>query len=221
MRIIKEAEERKNEILDAAEELFDQKGFDGTSTDDILKKVNIARGTLYYHFKSKEDIMDALIERYNIRLLGAAREIAADRSIPVNERIIRTVMALNISGERGREIMEHIHKPQNALMHQKIQRVIINGVTPILTAIIREGIEQGMFSTPFPYECMEMVITYVNTVFDDDMVDMTDEERISRIRAFVFNMERLLGAESGSLTYVIQIFDDENRKDNEKFKKIN
>lgn len=202
----KEAMERRNEILDVADELFGQKGFDGTSTNDILEKVGIARGTLYYHFKSKEDIMDALIERYNARILGAANEIAANKSIPVNERIIRVVMAINISGGNGKEIIEHIHKPQNALMHQKIQKVIMNGLPPILTEIIREGIEQGLFSTPYPYECMEMIVAYTNTVFDDDMVDMTDEERASRIPAFVFNVERLLGVESGSLMYMMKMF---------------
>ncbi|KKO50732.1 TetR/AcrR family transcriptional regulator [Paenibacillus sp. DMB20] len=206
MRVVKKAEERRNEILDAADELFGQKGFDGTSTNDILEKVGIARGTLYHHFKSKEDIMDALIDRYNVRLLDGAREIAADKSIPVVERIIRVVMALNLSGGSSKEIMEHIHKPQNALMHQKIQKVIINGVPPILTEIIREGIEQGLFSTPFPYECMEMVVIYANTVFDDDMVPMTNEERVSRMLAFVCNVERLLGAESGSLMDVMQMF---------------
>lgn len=210
MRVVKEAEERRNEILDAADELFSQKGFDGTSTKDILEKVGIARGTLYYHFKSKEDIMDALIERYNVRILGAAQEIAADKSIPVIERMIRAVMALNISGGSSKVIMDHIHKPQNALMHQKIQKVIINGVPPILTGIIREGIEQGIFSTPFPYECMEMVVIYANTIFDDDVVTMTNEERVSRILAFVCNVERLLGAKSGSLMDVIQMFDRED-----------
>ncbi|RCX18555.1 TetR family transcriptional regulator [Fontibacillus phaseoli] len=208
MRVKKEAEERRNEILDAADELFGQKGFDGTSTNDLLEKVGIARGTLYHHFKSKEDIMDALIERYNSSILGAAQEIAADKSIPVIERVIRAVMALNISsgGSSSEEIMEHIHKPQNALMHQKIQKSIINGVTPILTGIIREGIEQGMFSTPFPYECMEMVVIYANTVFDEDMVPMTEEERASRVLAFICNVERLLGAESGSLMDVMKMF---------------
>ena len=202
----KEAEERRNEILDAADELFGQKGFDGTSTNDILAKVGIARGTLYHHFKAKEDIMDALIERYNDRLLGAAQEIAADKSIPVVSRIIRVVMSMNLSGGSSGEIMEHIHRPQNALMHQKIQRVIINGITPILAEIIREGIEQGLFSTPFPYECMEMVVTYANTIFDDDMVQMTSEQRATRIQAFVFNVERLLDVESGSLTSTMQMF---------------
>ncbi|WP_010277168.1 TetR/AcrR family transcriptional regulator [Paenibacillus senegalensis] len=211
MRVVKEAEERRNEILDAADELFAQKGFDGTSTKDILEMVGIARGTLYYHFKSKEDIMDALIERYSDRLLSAAREAAADKRIPLNERIIRVVMALNISTSgNGKEIKEHIHKPQNALMHQKIQKVIITSVPPILTEIIREGIEQGVFSTPFPYECMEMVVIYLNTVFDDDRVTMKNEELITRIQAFVFNLERLLGAESGSLSYVMQMFASED-----------
>ncbi|WP_283164566.1 MULTISPECIES: TetR/AcrR family transcriptional regulator [unclassified Lysinibacillus] len=202
----KEAMERRNEILDVADELFGQKGFDGTSTNDILEKVGIARGTLYYHFKSKEDIMDALIERYNAQILGTAKEIAANKSIPVNERIIRVVMSLNISDGNGKEIMDHIHKPQNALMHQKIQKVIINGLPPILTEIIREGIEQGLFNTPYPYECMEMIVAYTNTVFDDDMVDITDEERAARIPAFVFNVERLLGVESGSLMYMMKMF---------------
>ncbi|WP_099469286.1 TetR/AcrR family transcriptional regulator [Konateibacter massiliensis] len=215
MRVVKEANERRNEILDAADELFGQKGFDGTSTNDILEKVKIARGTLYYHFKSKEDIMDALIERYNARILGAAQDIAADKSIPVNERIVRVVMALNISEGNGQEIIEHIHKPQNALMHQKIQRVIINRLTPILTEIIKEGIEQGMFHTPFPYECMEMAVVYSNTIFDDSTVEMTEEERMTRIRAFTFNVERLLGMESGSLTGVMQMFGSKNGGGNE------
>ncbi|MCA1294336.1 TetR/AcrR family transcriptional regulator [Paenibacillus sp. alder61] len=211
MRVVKNAEERKNEILDAADELFGQKGFEGTSTNDILEKVGIARGTLYHHFKSKEDIMDALIERYSARLLSAAREVAADRSVPVVERIVRVVMALNLSGGSSEEIMEQIHKPENALMHRKIQKFIIGGVPPILTEIIREGIGQGVFNTPFPYECMEMVVVYANTIFDDDIVLLTDEELASRLQAFVFNTERLLGAESGSLMSVIPMFGGENR----------
>jgi len=211
MRVVKEAGERRNEILDAADKLFGRKGFDGTSTNDILAEVKIARGTLYYHFKSKEDIMDALIERYNARLLEAAQKAAADKNIPVKDRIFHVVMALNISGEGSGEIMEHIHKPQNALMHQKIQKVILAGVTPILTEIIREGIEQEIFSTPYPYECVEMIVAYSNTVFDDDMVEMTEEELASRIQAFIFNAERLLGAEPGSFAHGMQAFGGGNR----------
>lgn len=209
MRIVKDAEERKNEILDAANELFSQKGFDGTSTGDILERVHIARGTLYYHFKSKEDIMDALIERMSTRMLLTAREIASDKSIPVRKRFVRVILSLNVNDTGGREMIEHMHSPQNALMHQKTQKIILSRVTPILTEIIKDGIEECLFSTPYPYECTEMIMAYTNTVFDgDDTVELTEAELASRVEAFIFNVERLLGAQSGSFApYLMQIFD--------------
>lgn len=177
MRVVKDAAERKNEILDAANELFGQKGFDGTSTNDILEMVGIARGTLYYHFKSKEEIMDALIDRIGSRIISAAQAIASDKSLSVLERFIRVALSLNVSEGNGKELIEHMHNPQNALMHQKTQKMMISGITPILTGIIREGMEEGLFNTPFPYESMEMILVYANTIFDDDAIEMTDEGR--------------------------------------------
>lgn len=213
MKTIKNPEERKNEILDAADMLFTQKGFDGTSTNDILEAVGIARGTLYYHFKSKEDIMDSLIDRYSTGLLTKAKEIAGDKSIPVYERIVQTVMALNMNHDSGKEIIEHIHKPQNALMHFKAQKAILNGLTPILTEIIKEGIEQGLCTTPYPYEAIEMLVVYTNTVFDGNMIDLTDEDRVQRVKAFVFHTERLLGVERGTLSLTQQIFERDEKNE--------
>lgn len=211
MKITKHPEERKNEILDAADKLFTQKGFDGTSTNDILEAVGIARGTLYYHFKSKEDIMDSLIDRYSTGLLTRAKEIAGDKSIPVYERIVQTVMALNMNHGSGREIIEHIHKPQNALMHFKAQKAILNGLTPILTEIIKEGIEQGLCTSPYPFEAVEMLVVYTNTVFDGNMIELTEEDRILRVKAFVFHTERLLGVERGTLSLAHQIFERDEK----------
>ena len=54
MRIVKEHEERKNEILDTAEILFEEKGYDKCSVNDILNRIGIAKGTFYHYFKSKE-----------------------------------------------------------------------------------------------------------------------------------------------------------------------
>ncbi|WRS27192.1 TetR/AcrR family transcriptional regulator [Oscillospiraceae bacterium MB08-C2-2] len=208
MRIIKDADERKNEILDAAETLFSQKGFDGTSISNIIEKVGVARGTVYYHFKSKEDIMDSLIDRINMRLLTAANEIAADKSIPVFERLFKTLMAMNAPDNE--ELTGHMHKPQNALMHQKSHRAILENLTPIITGIIEDGIKEGLFDLPYPYETVEMVIAHVNTVFDNYMKTLPPEERLKRIRAFIFNLDRLFGAKPGSFSPVIQLFNLEN-----------
>ncbi|MFV0395113.1 MAG: TetR/AcrR family transcriptional regulator [Coprobacillaceae bacterium] len=207
MRIVKKAEERKNEILDAADALFNTKGYDGTSTNDILDKVGIARGTLYHHFKSKEDIMDALIERYSIQFLAEARKIAVDSNIPVMERIIEVIKALNFNDhDNGKEMLNHIHRPQNALMNKKMDKMILTNVTPILTGIVEEGIELGVFKTPYPYETVEMIVVYVNTVFDHEM-EVSEEEMMRRIQAFICNIEKVLGIKEGDfIPYMMKAF---------------
>ena len=201
MRVVKEAEERRNEILDAADMLFADKGFDNTSTSDILEKVGIARGTLYYHFKSKEDILDALIKRCQEQIINAAGEIAADKGIPVPRRITGVVRAMSISHESGKEMKKQMHKPQNALMHQKSQAAVLKGVTPILTEVVQDGIREGLFSTPYPRECMEMLLVYAGTVFDD-MMDDTQEVQEQRIRAFIFHAERMLERKAAALSRI-------------------
>lgn len=203
MRIVKEAEIRKKEILDAAATLFAEKGYDNTSTSDLLEAVGIAKGTLYHHFKSKEAIMDALIERQTDYVLAEARRIAADKSIPVEERMIRTILALHVDTEEteGNELIEHLHKPQNALMHQKTKRIIFQSVPPILAGILEDGIDQGLYDTPYPLECMEMAMSYLDNILDEDMLELTDTQRLEKIRAFIFSLERLLGVKTGGLAY--------------------
>ena len=202
MRVVKEAEVRKSEILDAAERLFGTKGFDGASTTDLLAEVGIARGTLYYHFKSKEDILDALIGRMTGRLVAQAGEIARKKDVPVLQRLTRMMLALNVNNDLGNEIMEQVHKPQNALMHQKMQQRLLAGVNPIVTALIEEGIAQGICRTDYPAEAAEMTLLYANTVFDD-LAEYSEEERQRKIDAFIYNLERLLGMERDSLRQTI------------------
>jgi len=208
MRVVKEAEERKNEILDRADQLFSRKGFEGTSTNDILEAVGIARGTLYYHFKSKEDIMDALIERYNQQILNGAKQAAQNKQLTIYERIMKVVLSMNISqySQDSEGIIEQIHKPQNVLMHQKIQKVIIQSITPILSDLIKEGVGLGLFDTPVPYECMEMFMVYATTLLDSGIIELTEEEQGSRMQAMMINMERMLGCKQGILKEQMNLF---------------
>ena len=203
MRVVKEAVERRNEILDAAEELFVTKGYDKTSTNDILDKVQIARGTLYYHFKSKEDILNAMIDRINSSLFAKAEAVAKDKNIPVVERIVLTITSLRVNTDIGNEIITQVHKPQNALMHQKMQQSLVNGVLPIRTSLVDEGNAEGIFDVKYPKETTEMLILYSTIAFDDDY-DESPESSQKRIEAFLYNVERLLKAKEGSVQTVMK-----------------
>lgn len=197
----KEAEERKKEILDIAEELFTAKGYDNTSTADIIERVGIARGTMYYHFKSKEEILDALIDRI---IQGVVRNVksALSYKAAAPQKIISFIGATRVDSAIGKEIKDHAHKPQNALMHQKIQNSLLAVLTPIAAEIIKDGIKEGSFSTDYPEETAEMLLIYSSVAFDD-MNEVTKEERERKVTGFVYNMERLLGVKAGGLAEII------------------
>lgn len=197
MRIVKDAEERRNEILDVAERLFCTKGFDNTSTNDILTEIGIARGTLYYHFKSKEDILDAMIERLTNQMVEKASVIALDESIPVLERLTGTMLSLNVDNELGHMVMEQVHRPQNALMHQKLEHMLLGRVNRLITRITEDGIRQGIMHTDYPAEAVEMLMTYSYTAFDS--LNQYSEEEQRKVMAFVYHAERILGMKAGAL----------------------
>ena len=197
----KSAEERKKQILDIAEELFTSKGYDNTTTADLLEKVGIARGTLYYHFKSKEEILDALIERIVGGILRNVQELCSQK-MAAPQKIISFIAGMKVDSAIGREIVDYAHRPQNALMHQKIQDAFLAAVTPIAARIIRDGIADGDFSTAYPEEAAQMLLVY-SSLFFDDMNEMTESQRNQKAAGFVFNMERLLGMAEGSLSPVV------------------
>ncbi len=212
MRVVKEAEERKNEILDVAEHLFGTKGFDNTSTTDILNEIGIARGTLYYHFKSKEEILDAMIERTVKKLAGKAKKIIFQRDTPVLQRLTKMMLTLKIDDKDfSHGFLKQAHRPQNALMHQKMQKCILSEINPLITNLIQEGIVQGICKTDYPEEVAEMTFLYVNTVFDD-LMEHSAEEKQRKIAAFIYNLERLLNMEQNSMKSAIMPIFLENAK---------
>ncbi len=212
MRTVKSAEERKNEILDVAEVLFAEKGFDHASTNDIIRKIGIARGTLYHHFGSKEEILDALVERMTRESISKAKMVVSNQSLPLLERLSAAVISLNIDSGAGAEVLEQIHKPQNALLHQKMQERLLEGVAPLIAELIEEGNESGIFDCMYPAEAAEMIMTYAATAFDS--LAMTDPGQIERKRfAFICHTERILGAEFGSLeAAIMKIFNRQAEK---------
>lgn len=197
----KESEERKKQILDAAEALFSAKGYEKTSTADILEKVGIARGTMYYHFRSKEEILDALINR-TIQGIVRKTRFVLTYSIPAPQKIAAFIGAAKVDSSVGKEIAEHAHKPQNALMHQKIMNSLLAELTPIASKIIQDGIAEGSFSTEFPKETAEMLLIYSSVAFDD-LNEADAEECAKKAAGFIFNMERLLGVKNGTFSEII------------------
>lgn len=144
--------------------------------------------------------MNALVERTTKQLFSAAKKIAADRSIPIYQRFLQTVLALRLDTSEDATLTAYVHKPQNALMHQKIQTALVREITPVLTSIVEDGIQQGLFKTEYPYESVEFVVVYASTAFDEqELITNSEESKQQRVQSFFYLLERLLGVEEGKL----------------------
>ena len=187
----KPTEERRKEIIEAARRLFLTKGYQATGTADIMNAVGFAKGTLYYHFSSKEEILDALLDEMTDQMEKAARPFGEESTLPVPDRMIGVIRALHIGDG---PIIDALHLPENALFHQKSHALTIAKIGPVMRKIVEDGIRQGLFHTEYPMSAVEISLSYSMAGFE--LGNLPDEERIS---GFLYNMERMLGAKEGSL----------------------
>lgn len=200
MRIVKDRVERKNELLDAAEHLFISKGYNETSINDIVKEVHVAKGTFYYYFKSKDEILDGVLRRIIDEDVRRMKLILKDASLSPVQKILRMILAQRPqSGDRKDRMADEFHKAGNAEMHQKATRMSIKGIAPILTEAVREGAKRGVFNTKTPLEDMEMILATSFVLFDDELTIYTPDEMPIKAAAFISMMERILGAKAGTL----------------------
>ena len=89
LRIVKEHDERKNEIIDTAAALFELKGYEQCSVNDILTAIGIAKGTFYHYFKSKEEVLDAVIAKTMDQITQQVRSVEANPGLSPEEKLLR------------------------------------------------------------------------------------------------------------------------------------
>ncbi|WPK10910.1 TetR/AcrR family transcriptional regulator [Lysinibacillus louembei] len=206
MRIVKEHEERRTEILNTAQTLFATKGYTKTTINDILQAIGIAKGTFYHYFKSKEEVLDAIIERIIQADVAKAQHIASDSTLSAMEKIFAILLAQAPQQDPYKEqLIEHFHQPDNAEMHQKSLVQAIVHLSPILTEVIEQGIEENIFHTNYPQETVEFLLVSAQVIFDDGFFQWQPEEMLQRATAFVQLIERALGAKEGSFQKMLDI----------------
>lgn len=201
-RTSKPAPQRRNEILDAAQHLFTTKGVQATSIEDILKNVGIAKGTLYYHFPSKEAILRALIARTTQQIVDRVEAIA-QQQIPALEKLVAALVATRVE-EPELEFAEALHAPGNGEFHVLSIVETVRSLTPILTDIVKQGISEGTFDTQYPQEIIEILLTSGGMLLDDGIFTNETERLPRRTAGIIYAAEKLLGCTPGSLTTIVE-----------------
>src|SRR5664280_1724513 len=212
-RILKEAEynAKSNEILDYALGLVYSKGYAHITIQDILDGLQISRGALYHYFDSKEALLEALVNRMGRTALDAFLPILQDKQLTAIQKFWRYFEASAQWKSAGKAVILGMlrtwYTDDNTIVRQKMSAQSIKGTASILEPIIRQGMQEGVFSTCYPEQVAETIagITYgmadsmVGLMIADETTPVTLQKLETLLEAYFDTVERILGAPAGSL----------------------
>ncbi|GAB6097376.1 TetR/AcrR family transcriptional regulator [Desulfatiferula olefinivorans] len=203
-RIVKKAEDRKKEIVKAARQLFLEKGQKNLTMQGLMTELNIAKGTIYHHFSSKEEILEAIVEDLVDEELEKKQALLSSpqvRGLDALEKLKRLVTDDTLA-EDNEAILEALHHHENAHMHAKqLGRYLIK-LAPVFASVIEEGCKQGLFSTPCPLECAELMLAGVQFLTDQGFYPWEASDLERRMNAFPSLLESLLNAPCGAFDFL-------------------
>jgi AcrR family transcriptional regulator len=142
------SEIRKNQILDAATKVFVRQGFQHARMDDIVEESGLSKGTLYWYFKSKEDIINAILRRLFTGELEYLENLL-DAEGTVSERLIQLTSDRVTGMKRMSNLVPIIFEFYAVAVHQQwVQQFIgeyFKHFRNLLEELIQQGIDKGEF----------------------------------------------------------------------------
>lgn len=193
--------DKKEIILDALRNLFKEGKAGTASVSDIAKKAGIAKGGMYYYFRSKEEVLDALVTREYEDIIKSC-----DALIDQSEENAIMKLALLLKSYRSSyvdaSLDEYLHMPQNAAIHQKSLAKILSSLSQIISRIIKQGIEEGTFICDYPEEYSEIMMSVFTFLLDPGIFPWTGEQYAAKLKALADMLEKGLCAPKGSFDFL-------------------
>ena len=194
---------RREEILNTARKLFLTKDYDQTTMAEIMNALNIAKGTIYHYFKSKEALFEAVIENIVEKNLHQMESLIKNSTANALQKIQLLAKEGNMSQE-NEKIVEQLHKPASDALHSRLLAATLMKQAPLYAQVIHQGCEEGVFKTESPLECAEFILSAVQFLTDMGIYPWTKEVLNRRIQAFPRLIEQLLQAPAGSFQFLTE-----------------
>ena len=201
-RIVKKPDIRRAEIILAAEELFEKEGYTKTPVEAIIKKAGIAKGTFYYYFKSKHDILRAIVENIGSELEAHFKNIIGSSKLTAIEKLKLVIKGPEKKEKIKPSIMEILHKPENRELQEQINIQTVEIIAPLIAKIFEQGYKDGLFKKVISVETIQLLFAGSQFVLDSGLFNWTSKKRIAFLKEMQKLAELLTGAKSGSLSFI-------------------
>ncbi|QVK20740.1 TetR/AcrR family transcriptional regulator [Mycoplasmatota bacterium] len=195
----KKPEERRFEIIHSAKMLFETKGYNETTVEDITIEAGVAKGTFYYYFKSKEDIIEAIVETTLENVLKSADELAKSPHLSPIEKFSTLLRGDKINNKDTQKAADILHLPSNRLLHEKMNVAIVMKLSPIIASIVSDGVEEGTFKVNNVLDTIQFLLTGAQFFLDESLFGWTEEEIVSKSITMIKIIERVFGLEENIL----------------------
>lgn len=205
VRVVKKAEERREEIIAAAAELFLGKGYDRTTMKDVMERLQIAKGTIYHYFTSKEELLEAVLDAIVARLTSEMQAFTDEAEGDALARLQYLIVKTAAVDSHDQEMLDNLHRPGNTGMHLRLLAKLIVMQAPIYAELIRRGVEEKLFATDHPLESAEFILAAIQFLTDMGIYPWTGEQLTRRALALPALVEAQLRAPAGSFRFLLEL----------------
>ncbi len=149
-RISKPPEERRQELIEAARDLFLTQGYDQTLVSDIVGRIGVAQGLFYYYFSSKQDILLAVTDQFiEARVSDLAAKLR-DNTVPPLTRIQNLVQVISAFLHEIDHFYPRRVKGMTSEMHTMIHNHVMDVMEPFAAQVLTLGNAEGVLDAPYP-----------------------------------------------------------------------
>ena len=198
-------EQTRKHTIEAASRLFTEKGFDGTSVQDIVDAVGMSKGAIFHHFNSKEEILYAVADRELEKSLADIERWAkegASSNQSARDRIADLLL------KSMTEIpSDSFWDAMNAQMTMALLEQSMHKMTPVFAELLAEGVADGSIDTCSPGDLASMIVVLLNVWLWPE-VSEEDEDRFADKLGFLQQSLRQMGADIISDCFIERCISD-------------
>lgn len=186
----KTKEERRNEIIETAGKLFEEKGYEQTQVQDIVNEIGVAKGLFYYYFKSKDEVMEELADRYADAIIDAVNKLIY-KDITTFDKINRIFQIFIDSAEKKFGIFMGILNVKNGITHERIFFNVGKKMVPLVTELILSGNDNGECNCSDPKFITEFLVSglfnIMNQISPDKKIEYL-KEKLPTIKTMIIKL---------------------------------
>lgn len=189
----KNPEQTKERIVDASIKLFIEKGYEQTTIQDILDALNLSKGGLYHHFKSKEEILEVVKQKRAQYAVGRARDLIENTKGPNAKEKLKNIL-YKIATDTEIHSYDTVLTSQTNDPHFVMSALqnTVNQDASILGKLIESGLKDGSLQTTQPVLCAEIFLLLLNFWASPMLFKRSLNETKERLK-YLQSVMRLIG----------------------------